>query len=249
MSEEWKGRTVVVTGGTGGLGRAVVEELLEGGWRVRVPTRSEGGRERLLEHLGGPRPDLEIGIADVADAGTVEDFLGDAPLHALCNLAGGFRAAPVDETDPELWDRMIRMNATTAFVAIRAAVPRMRASGRTGRIVNVASFPGVERGAAGMSAYAAAKAAVVSLTHSLSKELRSKESTSKELRSKEPRPAGITVNAVAPEIIDTPANREAMPDADRSGWLDPAEIARVVAFLCSGDAGVVTGSVLTLARV
>jgi NAD(P)-dependent dehydrogenase (short-subunit alcohol dehydrogenase family) len=104
---------------------------------------------------------------------------------------------------------------------------------RRGRIVTVTAFPAVERGAANVSSYAAAKSAVLNLTQSLSKELA---------------PDGITVNAIAPSIIDTPANRAAMPDANRSTWLDPAAIAEVIAWLASDAAGIVTGSVLTLSK-
>ena len=124
------------------------------------------------------------------------------------------------------------MNATTAFLCSRAAVPLMKESGG-GRIVNVAALPAVDRGAKEMSAYAASKAAVLNLTYSLARELRS---------------AAISVNAVAPEILDTPENRRSNPDADTSRWVHPSEAARVIAFLAGEHARVVTGNVLVLAR-
>jgi NAD(P)-dependent dehydrogenase (short-subunit alcohol dehydrogenase family) len=233
MNERGRGRTVVVTGGTGALGTDVVATLLDEGWRVRVPWYSKGEAEELRHRVGDRRDGLALAQVDAADAEAMEAFLHGAPVYALCNLVGGFAAGRLTETEPRTWKHMLRLNATTAFVSSRAAVPRMRDGEGGGRIVNVAAFPALERGAEGMGAYAAAKAAVVSLTGSLAEELKGD---------------GITVNAIAPEIIDTPANRRSMPDADRSTWLAPGEIARVIAFLLSDEAAVVTGSILTLSR-
>jgi len=151
-------------------------------------------------------------------------------LGILVNLVGGFAYASLDDTDPATWQKMLAMNATSAFLCCKYAVPHMRAGG-FGRIVNVAAAPALGRGAASMSAYSASKSAVLNLTYSLSQEL---------VRD------GITVNAIVPSTIDTPANRAAMPQADRSTWLAPADLAGVITFLASEAAGIVTGTAVNL---
>jgi len=237
MTAKAAGRVAVVTGGTGALGARVVEVLLGQGVRVHVPWVQKAEAEALEKAQGGPLDGLTLAEADVTSAEGVERFFAEVGrredrLDVLCNVAGGFTATPLEETSPDAWEHMLRLNATSAFLCARAAVPLMKRAGG-GRIVNVTALPAVDRGAAGMSAYAASKAAVLSLTYSLARELRK---------------ARISVNAIAPEIMDTPANRRAMPGADPSTWLDPLDVARVVAFLAGPDGAPVTGSVLTLAQ-
>ena len=231
------GKAVVVTGGTGALGSAVVEDLLAHGWTVHVPWTTEGSAETLADGLGRP-PGLRLasGPVDLASPSEVEGYFSavaeaSGRLDALCNLAGGFAMGSLEGSEPPVWDRMMDTNAKIPFLCIRAALPLLRAS-RRGAVVNVAAAA-VESPKGGMSAYLASKAAVVSLTRNLAEELADDS---------------ITVNAVAPTIIDTPANTRTMPDADRSTWISTREIAGVVRFLVGPEARTVSGNVLTLAK-
>jgi 3-oxoacyl-[acyl-carrier protein] reductase len=237
MSGSLADSVALVTGGTGALGRAVVRRLLDEGAMVHVSWVIADEVAQLKALLGADAGRIALHQADVSDAASAHQLLADVAgpsgrMHVLANLVGGFAYASLDQTDPVTWQRMIAMNATTAFLCSRYAVPFMRAAGR-GRIVNVAAAPALGRGAANMSAYSASKSAVLNLTYSLSQEL---------VRDR------ITVNAIVPSTIDTPANRASMPGADRSTWLEPADIAGVIAFLTSDAAGSVTGTAVNLSR-
>jgi NAD(P)-dependent dehydrogenase (short-subunit alcohol dehydrogenase family) len=230
-------RIVLITGGTGALGTAVVRRFLDDGAEVHVSWVVEKEQDDLRVFLGSEGGRVRLHRADVSDPPAVERLMNDVTgaggaLHVLANLVGGFAYASLDQTDPATWQKMLAMNATSAFLCCKYAVPRMRAAG-WGRIVNVAAQPALGRGAANMSAYAAAKSAVLNLTYSLSQEL---------VRDR------ITVNAIVPSTIDTPANRAAMPDADHSAWLAPADIAAVIAFLAGESAAIVTGTAVNLSR-
>lgn len=228
-------RVVIVTGGTGGLGRAVVARLLEEGARVVVPWVAEEETSRLEDHLGGLegvhllRADVSAGEEMDRVVATARDA-GD--LDTVVMLVGGFAMAPLAETDRATWEKMIHLNATTVFQSARSAFRALVERGG-GRLVSVAAEPALERGAPGMGAYAASKAAVVSLTQTLAREGADHR---------------ITANAVAPRIIDTPANRSAMPDADPDTWIRPAEIADLIVFLTGPSGGGITGNVITLSR-
>jgi NAD(P)-dependent dehydrogenase (short-subunit alcohol dehydrogenase family) len=231
-----KDRNVLVTGGTGALGTAVVQAFVHAGARVTVSWVVEAERDALREELGAAAKRVRLERADVTDPDAVAALCVTATeptgrLDVLAQLVGGFAFAPVTETEPKTWHKMIALNATSTFLCAREAVRCMRPHG--GRIVTVAAVPAVARGAANMSAYAAAKAAVLNLTQSLSKEVVGD---------------GITVNAIVPSTIDTPANRAAMPDADMATWLAPAAIAEVVLWLAGEAAGIVTGTAVMLSR-
>lgn len=217
------GRVVAVTGGHGVLGRAVVEAAQARGWRVAV-----------IDHaMGHAAPDgaLEIGGVDLTDPAQAGAAVGRVierfgRLDALLNIAGGFVWQTTDDAAPA-WDRMFALNLSTALHASRAALPHLKASD-AGRIVNVGSAAALKAGA-GMGAYGASKAAVHALTQSLAEELKT---------------TAVTVNAVLPSIIDTPANRADMPDADPAAWVAPADLAAVILFLASLENRAMTGALV-----
>ncbi|MER7890739.1 SDR family oxidoreductase [Micromonospora sp. NPDC094482] len=217
-------RSVLVTGGTGGLGAAVTAAFHEAGWRVVVPGR-EGSS------ASAPPGDVVRLVADLTDpagaARAVEAASGDpaAPLRAVVNLVGGYASGGlVHETPIEEFDRMFTANLRPTHLVTRAALPHLIAAG--GAIVCVsaraalAPFPG----AAG---YATAKAAVLAFANAVAVEYRR---------------SGVRCNTVLPSVIDTPANRAAQPDADHSRWVTPAEIAPVIRFLASDESAPTSGA-------
>lgn len=237
MDEGLRERVALVTGGAGALGRHVVRRLLHAGADIHVPVFRDEEGDELREFLGRSpdhltlHPDADLTRARVVEGlmERVRDRSGRTPDIVL-NLAGGFQMAPLEETDPGVWDRMLGMNATTAFLCSRAAFPGMLERA-WGRIVNVSALPALEGAQEGLSAYGAAKAAVLNLTRTLAREGAGR---------------GIAVNAILPSILDTPANRQAMPEADTAAWLPPEEVAGVLRFLISDEARIVNGAALTL---
>ena len=225
-------RVAIVAGGTGALGQSVVLRFLQDGASVAVPwlvpEEWESLRGRVekgqLGRLYGARVDLVTDQS--ALAAFVTDVLArDKGLDVLVNTVGGFAGGDLASTSLADWRRMIDLNLTSAVIGCRAVLPAMRAA-RRGRIVNVSSRAVVPP-AGGFIAYTVAKSAVIALTQALAHE---------------ERPHGIAVNAVLPSTMDTPANRRAMPDADRSGWVSTEAVADVIAYLASSIPGAVSGA-------
>ena len=216
------GRVVAVTGAFGFLGRAVCARLKDNGARVAALDRAAApaGFDAALV-LGDV--DLASDAAARTALATVSARLGR--LDALVNLAGGFRWETVGDGDPGTWDLLYQMNLRTAVTACHAALPLLSEGGR---IVNVGAAAAA-KAATGMGAYAASKAGVARLTEALAEELKDK---------------GITVNAVLPSILDTPANRADMPNAEFARWVAPDALADVVAFLLSDASRAVTGALI-----
>jgi NAD(P)-dependent dehydrogenase (short-subunit alcohol dehydrogenase family) len=216
MSTDYEGCEVVVTGATGELGEAVARRLLGQGAVLHLPVRDPGkARDRYVG--AGDR----VRIATVSDLGdeaaVVAFYAGLFPIWASIHCAGGFAMSRIDATALADLRSMLDINTVPTFLCCREAVKAMR--GRGGRIVNVAAQPGVEpRRGSGMAAYAASKAAVVAITLALSEEVAGD---------------GIWVNAVVPSMMDTEANRRAMPKADHAKWPKLDEVAATVAFLAS----------------
>jgi NAD(P)-dependent dehydrogenase (short-subunit alcohol dehydrogenase family) len=226
---DYRDQHVVVTGGTGALGGAVVGALVEAGAVCRVPyvVAAEAERFALREHAQVKLME----VANLAEEAAVARLYDSVPrLWASIHLVGGFAMAPVAETGKADLMRQIEMNFVTAFLCCRAAVNAITRAGAGGRIVNVAARPALEwRAGADMAAYAASKAAVATLTVALAEEVVKQ---------------GILVNAVAPSIMATRANREAMPKADHSAWPKVEEVAATILFLASSDNKVTRGAVV-----
>jgi len=226
---DFRDRHVVVTGGTGALGSAVVGALLEAGATCHVPCTSEAKAQRFPHHAH-PRVAL-VATGTLADEAAVARLYDATPnLWASIHLVGGFAMGPVAETDKAALMRQIDTNLVTCFLCCRAAVRAMARTKAGGRIVNVAARPALEwRAGAGMAAYAASKAAVAALTVALAEEVAKDD---------------VLVNAVAPSIMDTPANRKAMPKADHALWPKLEEVAATILFLASPENKVTRGAIV-----
>ncbi|MGV9805656.1 SDR family NAD(P)-dependent oxidoreductase [Micromonospora chersina] len=217
-------RTVLVTGGTGGLGGAVTAAFLKAGWRVVVPEREggaaapAGGPVRVVADLLDP-----AGAARAVAVATAEPA---APLRAVVNLVGGYASGGlVHETPIEEFDRMLRLNLRPTYLVTQAALPHLVEAGG-GAVVCVSARAALApfSGAAG---YATAKAAVLAFANAVAVEYRQR---------------GVRCNTVLPSVIDTPANRAAQPDADHGRWVPPAEIAAVIRFLASDESAPTSGA-------
>ena len=220
-------RTALITGGTGGLGTAVTERFLAAGWRCVVPWNAPHEVEHLQERqaIREAGDALELVEADLFDAEGVKHAVetaesAEAPIGAVVNLVGGFAAGGrVHETPIEDFERQFELNLRATYLVCAAAIPYML-DRHAGAIVCVSSRAALKpfSGAAG---YITSKAAVLAFVDSLAAEYTGD---------------GLRINAVLPSVIDTPGNRASQPDADHSSWVSPAQIGRVIEFLC-GDGG------------
>lgn len=230
MPLNFGGRNVVVTGGTGALGTAVVDLLVRQGATCHIPSLKPEELDRF-ELKSHPQVRVRTGV-ELTDEGAVESFYSafrpSMPLWASIQIAGGFGMAPAESISKADFVSMMQGNALTCFLCCREAVKKMKGSG--GRIVNVAARPGLmpELGA-GMVPYTASKAAVAAITQALGAEVAGE---------------GILVNAVVPSIMDTRANRKAMPSADHSKWPKLEEVAATIAFLASPENAVTRGGLV-----
>lgn len=222
-------RTAVVTGGTGGLGLAVSSAFADAGYRTIVTWVVDREAEQAERALGDRVELRKLDVTDPGDAGGLAAELDGGPgCWALVHLVGGYLGdRPLGEMTVDEWHRQLDLNATSAAVMMGAFLPGMVSRGG-GRVVAVSSRAALAPFAGG-SAYAAGKAALIALVQAASNEVKHD---------------GVTVNCVLPSVIDTPGNRAAQPDADTAKWVAPADLAAVIAFLCSDAGRAVTGAAL-----
>lgn len=231
MSARFAGSVVLVAGGTGGLGRAVTSAFLEEGATVAATYRNQPDWERFKTATSAHAPRLEGHEVDVTDETAVRQLIEKilakhGRLDALVNTVGGYVGGlKFWEMETKVFEQMLNLNLRSGYALSRAAVPAMLKQGR-GDIVNVAAKAAFDH-AAGASAYAASKAGAVAMLDSLAADVKG---------------TGVRVNTILPSIINTEANRKAMPKADFARWPKPGDIARVILFLCSDDAKVIHGA-------
>jgi NAD(P)-dependent dehydrogenase (short-subunit alcohol dehydrogenase family) len=233
MNLNFSGKVVLVAGGTGGLGRSVSLAFLREGAKVAVTYRKPDEFAALLNAAVDNRTSLEGHEVDVTDEAAVgqllEEILAEhGHLDALVNTVGGYAGGlKLWETEARVFDQMLKLNLRAGFALSRAAVRPMLAQKR-GAIVNVAAKAALDHGA-GAAAYAASKAAALAMIDSLAADVKG---------------SGVRVNTILPSIIDTTANRKAMPDANYAIWPKPEDIASVILFLCSDQAHVIHGAAI-----
>ena len=233
MSTRFSSKVALVAGGTGGLGHAVSLAFLDDGAKVVVTYRDQKELDALKREAGGNGSSLEGYMVDVTDEGSVRQLFDKilaehGRVDALVNTVGAY-AGGVNlwEVETKTFDQMIALNLRSGYILARAAVPAMLKQ-KSGAIINISSKAAVDHGA-GASAYAASKAGALALMDSLAAEVKG---------------SGVRVNSILPSIIDTEANRKAMPTADFSKWPKSADIARVILFLCSDEAKVIHGAAI-----
>lgn len=230
---DFSNQVVIVTGATGNLGGAVARAFQTAGAKLTLVDRATDRLQQVFPDLVSSPDHFLANSVDVTDAEAVEMMVAETikrlgRIDVLVNAVGGFRAGTsLHETSLETWDFMLNLNARSVFITSRAVIPHMLAQG-SGKIISVAARPGL-KGNAKMAAYSASKSAVIRLTESMAAELKG---------------AGINVNCILPGTIDTPQNRQAMPNADPSRWVKPEALADVILFLASDAAREVHGAAL-----
>lgn len=222
-----QGKRIAVTGASGALGAVVVQTVAAAGASVAGITRAPASKAPAQLKGFAWFGDADISEASVAEATlrAVTQKLGG--LDALVNVAGAFRAGRVADSGPDVWELMHKANLLTAVNATRAALPLLSTNGR---IICIGAAAAAKAGV-GMGPYAASKAGVAKLTEALAEEVKDRN---------------ITVNAILPSIIDTPANRADMPKADFSRWVQPEQIADLIVFLLSDRASAITGALIPI---
>lgn len=229
----FSGKLIIVTGGTGGLGRAVSLAFLEEGARVAVTYRDPAEFDALKRASGSNASSLLGEAVDVTDEGAVRRFVdgilaSGGRIDALVNAVGGYAGGiKLWDVDPQTFEKMLALNLRSGYTLARVVIPVLLKQ-KEGALVNVSSQAAVNH-AGGASAYAASKAAALAMMDSLAEDVRG---------------TGIRVNTILPSIIDTEPNRKAMPKADFAKWPKPEEIARVILFLCSDEARVIHGAAI-----
>jgi NAD(P)-dependent dehydrogenase (short-subunit alcohol dehydrogenase family) len=206
-----QGDHVVVTGGTGALGAAVVKVLVDAGAHCHVPAiESEVPAGRFP--MDGVSVSLNVDLSN--EASVAAFYASLPPLRAVVNIAGGFAWAPIADSPAKVLQQQLSMNLLSCVLSCREAVANFRKAGRGGHIVNISARPALNpRQGANMTAYTASKAAVAAFTVALAEELKAED---------------ISVIALCPSTIDTPTNRADMPDADHTSWVKPASIAGLI---------------------
>ena len=233
MNSRFEGSVVLVAGGTGGLGRAVTSAFLEEGANVVVTYRNQAEWDAIKSAAASNSARLEGHSLDVTDEAAVRQLVEKtlfkhSRLDAMVNAVGGYAGGlKLWEMETKVFEQMLNMNLRSGYALSRAAVRAMLKQGR-GAIVNVAAKAAFDH-AAGAAAYAASKAAAVAMMDSLAADLKN---------------TGVRVNTILPSIMDTEANRKAMPNADFAKWPKPRDVARVILFLCSDDAKVIHGAAI-----
>jgi NAD(P)-dependent dehydrogenase (short-subunit alcohol dehydrogenase family) len=228
-------RVVLVTGGSGALGQTITRRFLDADDTVCVPWIVDSERERLEKSVAGAmRERLLLERCDVGDDAAMERLVAGLVeehrrVDVLVSAVGGFAMGDLVQTDRALWDKMIALNLTTQYVAAHAVLPRMLAAG-SGRIIAVASRAVVPP-SGGFIGYTVAKAAVIAFVQALAAETRER---------------GVTVNAVLPSTMDTPANRAAMPDVDPKTWVPVDAVADAIVYLAAETSGHITGTLLAI---